>query len=221
MSVSRDDLQKGLDQTRAYWEARAKAPGNDLDKQEWSHKRTQRMRFEAFLLQHDLNGKSVLDVGCGLGDFYAHLQQRRIDARYVGYDLAEGMIEHCRERYPDQHFESGDFFETLSGRFDYTVAFGIHNVRVDSGRQILEMVTRRQYQLARIAAYVSLLTDRYIHFAPHLQAWHPEELLSLALQITPYVSLQHNYLHNDFSITLYHEPISKAGPDMLLKYEGE
>ena len=158
MNGEQSDLSAGLDQLRSYWEGRARSRLSDLEKLEWSHQRTQRMRFEAFLQEHDLEGKSVLDIGCGLGDFYAHLRQRGIHAHYTGIDISPSMVSQCRRRYGDARFESGNILEYApNSRFDYTVAFGIHNIRVAGGRAILDQVTDHQFRLASIAAHVSLI----------------------------------------------------------------
>jgi SAM-dependent methyltransferase len=193
MSAESDDLQAGLARTRDYWENRARSRLPDLEKLEWTHRRTQRLRFEAFLLDHDLDGKSVLDLGCGLGDFYAHLIRRGIAAEYTGYDISEAMIAQCRARYPGRHFECGDFLDYKpASRFDYSVAFGIHNIRVPGGRAVLDAVTWHQFALTGIAAHVNLLTDRRAAFAPHIQAWRAEEVLAMVLEITPHVALHHD-----------------------------
>jgi ubiquinone/menaquinone biosynthesis C-methylase UbiE len=42
----------------------------------------------------DLNGKRVLDVGCGKGRFARVLAQRYPQASIVGFDLAEAMLRH-------------------------------------------------------------------------------------------------------------------------------
>lgn len=73
------------------------------------------MRFEVFVLNHDLQGKSVLDVGCGVADFWDHLHLRGLNCDYVGVDIASGMIKLCRERYPELRFESVDTLESGSG----------------------------------------------------------------------------------------------------------
>ena len=212
-----DDIARGLDESRRYWDGRARAPGTDLEKLAWSHERTQRMRFEAFLLEHEVDGRSVLDLGCGLGDFYAHLRRRGLAVTYTGFDLSRQMVRLCRARYPEAAFEQGNILEyEPAHRFDFTVAFGIHNIRVTAGREILELVTGRQFALARIAAHVSLLTDRASGFAPEIQAWRAEEVLAMALRITPHVVLRHDYLHNDFSVTLYQAPLEKRRDDLLL-----
>lgn len=214
------EVEAGLAQVRSYWEGRARARLPDLERLEWTHRRTQRLRFEAFLADHDLRGRSVLDLGCGLGDFHAHLRQRGLDdVEYTGFDIAEAMARQCRERYPGVRFEHGDVLAYEPAcRFDYTVAFGIHNIRVPGGRAILERVTRHQFALSGVAAHVALLSDRDAGFAPHIQAWPVTEILAMALQITPYVALHHDYLPGDFSVTLYREPIGRSRIAAVLDY---
>ena len=205
-----------LAEVMGYWNQKARKGNTDCERIECS-RRAQRMRFETFLLYHDLTGKTVLDVGCGTGDFWDHLQVKGVAADYTGIDLSEEMISRCRERFPGVRFESGNI---LVGKakpsFDYTVSFGIHNIKVELGREILELVTRRQFDLCRVAAHVSILTDRYEGFAAHIQPWRAEEILTVALDITPYVVLRHDYLPNDFSVTLYREPLIDTLDDLLL-----
>jgi len=216
MTSKPDNVKSGLEQSCAYWDQRAAHSSTDCERVEQS-RRAQRMRFEAFLIAHDLQGRSVLDVGCGVGDFWEHLKRRGIACDYVGFDLAPEMIRRCLERFPGVPFKTGNLLEWDPGRsFDYVVAFGVHGIKVAGGRAVLESVTRRQFELSAMAAHTTLLTDRYAGFAPHIQAWNPEEALTLALQITPYVLLQHDYLPNSFSLTLYREPLIDTRKGLLL-----
>jgi len=43
---------------------------------------------------------TVLDLGCGTGHFYPDLRRRYPAARYIGLDLAQGMVEYARGRHP-------------------------------------------------------------------------------------------------------------------------
>jgi SAM-dependent methyltransferase len=211
------DPNVGLAHAQRYWDHRAKGQADNCAAVE-QNRRTQRTRFEAFVLYHDLAGKSLLDLGCGAGDLYAHLQTRGICCDYTGFDISPEMVRRCRERFPEVRFESGNILEWNPNRqFDYTVAIGIHAIKIDGGRQLLERITRRQFELCREATHVSSLTDRYLGFAPHIQAWHAEEILTMALNITPYVILRHDYLPNDFSITLYREPLIDTRRDLILE----
>jgi SAM-dependent methyltransferase len=176
------------------------------------------MRFEVFVLNHDLRGKSVLDVGCGVADFWYHLQARGIVCEFVGVDISMEMIRRCRLRFPALRFECVNIVEWDPARsFDYSVAFGIHNIKVEDGRELLERATRRQFELSRVAAHICLLTDRCQGFAKHIQPWRAEAILELALDITPYVLLRHDYLPNDFSVTLYREPLIDTRRDLILE----
>ena len=207
---------KGLKDTQSYWDNRARTVSDDAGAVEQSS-RTQRMRFEAFLMANDLSGRSLLDVGCGVGDLLQHLRRRQINCDYTGYDISPEMIRRCRERYPADKFEARNILEMApQPAFDYTISIGIHNIRVAGGREILEQVTRRQFELCRVAAHISILTDRFQGFAPHIQPWKAEDMLSLALSITPYVALHHDYLPNDFSLTLYRQPLIDTRPGLLL-----
>lgn len=199
-----------------YWNAKASGEASDCARIE-SGQRAQRMRFENFVIHHDLAGARVLDVGCGVGDFYDHLQRRGVACGYHGVDIAGQMIERCRERFPAARFEVADVTRwTPEEPCDYVVSFAIHNVRMEGGRELLETVTRRQFELCTRAAHVSLLTDRFAGFDPHIQPWRAEEVLSLALSLTPYVVLRHDYLPNDFSVTLYREPLIDTRSDLFL-----
>ena len=44
---------------------------------------------------------TVLDLGCGTGYFYPDLQRRYAAARYIGVDIAHGMVEYARSRCVD------------------------------------------------------------------------------------------------------------------------
>jgi SAM-dependent methyltransferase len=207
---------EGLEQARGYWDERASRAATDCERTE-QNRRPQRMRFEAFVLFHDLAGKSILDIGCGAGDFWEHLQARGIACDYLGTDLSPEMIRRCRERFPGVAFEAGNVLEWDTARqFDYTVAFGVHAIRVEGLREIMERITRQQFALSRVAAHVTFLTDRYSGFAPHIHPWNAEEMLRFGLSLTPYVVLRHDYLPNDFSLTLYREPLIDTRRDLKL-----
>lgn len=206
----------GLAGVQAYWEKKAANETADFARIE-SGPRGQRMRFENFALHHDLEDASILDIGCGVGDFHEHLRRRSFRGRYLGIDLADGMIARCRERFPEACFERRDLLSWQTDeRWDYTVALAIHNIRMPGGWELLESVTRRQFELCCRAAHVDLLTDRYAGFDPHIQSWNAEKVLGLALSITPYVVLRHDYLPNDFSVTLYREPLIDTRGGLLL-----
>jgi hypothetical protein len=127
------------------------------------------------------------------------------------------MIDRCRVRFPEVRFECGNFLKWKPGRrFDYVISIGIHNIRVPQAAALLRETTRRQFDLCDVAAHVSVLTSRYKGFARHIRPWRAEDVLKLSLDISSYVVLRHDYLPNDFSVTLYRAPLIDTRRDLLL-----
>jgi len=83
-----------------------------------------------------IQGKSVLDVGCGPGHYSITLAQRGA-ARVVGLDFAEGMLEiaasHAKEAGVGSQckFQTGDFLTYQAEPFDYVLAMGFMDYMAD------------------------------------------------------------------------------------------
>src|SRR6185295_12562206 len=80
---------------------------------------------KARMLRAHLDGvNSVLDCGCGGGDFLALADPGRRLARVVGVDVADRAIERARGtgRYTELHCAHvEDVADTIAGRFDLLV----------------------------------------------------------------------------------------------------
>ena len=57
-------------------------------------------RFRKMMELGDFNGKSLLDVGCGVGGFYGFLKERDVRVDYTGIDICEDMIRAAKQDYP-------------------------------------------------------------------------------------------------------------------------
>ncbi len=63
----------------------------------------------------DLNGKTVLDVGCGTGRYYSRFRQAGV-GRWMGCDLAPAMLERLRVKYPE-----AEVYEVIDHRLPFLV----------------------------------------------------------------------------------------------------
>lgn len=97
---------------------------------DWKDQASHRTRHAQFLrlLEGDRDA-SVLDLGCGYGDFLAFLRVEGHQGPYIGYDVVQAMIDAART----QHAESGNCEFVVGAEplsvCDYAVASGILNVR--------------------------------------------------------------------------------------------
>jgi SAM-dependent methyltransferase len=65
----------------------------------WNNAEAQGLRFDVMIGLSHLEGRAVLDIGCGQGDLAARLLERRVPfAHYVGVDALAEMIEAARGR---------------------------------------------------------------------------------------------------------------------------
>jgi SAM-dependent methyltransferase len=96
---------------------------------DWKDAAGQHLRHCQFLrLLAEDHDASVLDVGCGYGDFLPFLRAAGHRGRYIGYDVAAPMVEVARRLHgegPDRSFMVGVAPE---GGADYAIGSGIMNV---------------------------------------------------------------------------------------------
>ena len=90
----------------AFFDARYELlSGDDMAILEYPDRETQRLLFSRATSLVDLKGKSILDVGCGLGYLKGFLDEQGVPYKsYLGVDLARNMVKGARERF-------GDFFQ--------------------------------------------------------------------------------------------------------------
>jgi len=56
--------------------------------------------------RNEIEGKRILDIGCGTGRTTSYLNKHSNDC--IGIDYSLEMIRYCREKYPDKRFELCD-----------------------------------------------------------------------------------------------------------------
>lgn len=114
-----------------------------------------RLRYEKTILGCDpIEGKTVLDIGCGPGHFAIALAKRGA-AEVLGLDFAEGMLDVARRHAEAQgvgdrcQWEYGDFnAHPLRKSFDYCVVCGFMDYMEDPGAvvgKVLAHTNRRAF----------------------------------------------------------------------------
>lgn len=61
-------------------------------------------------LEFDWRGKSVVDVGCNVGELYEYVKQRGARS-YFGLDKREAEIQEAKRRYPEAKFYVGNILD--------------------------------------------------------------------------------------------------------------
>jgi SAM-dependent methyltransferase len=156
-----------------------------------------------------LNGRRILDVGCGFGDLLEFLTERGIRPIYTGLDICEPMIRHCRGRFAPGggRFVVGDVLEYRPDEaFDFVFASGIFGLETEDARARIRPSLERMFSWAGVAASANFLSRRSPSPADARVYVEPGEALDIGLALTPAARLDHSYLPNDFTLHLYKRP---------------
>jgi SAM-dependent methyltransferase len=118
-----------LSAVTAHYEQALAAHGPTARGVDWKDEAGQRLRHRQFLrlVEHDADA-SILDLGCGYGDFLPFLRAHGHRGRYVGLDIAPGMVATARRLHgegADRIFRQGS---ESPEPVDYAIASGILNV---------------------------------------------------------------------------------------------
>ncbi|MBI3500573.1 MAG: class I SAM-dependent methyltransferase [Bacteroidetes bacterium] len=149
---------------------------------------------------------SVLDIGCGYGDLWRHLQQNGWKGKYTGIDIVPGLINEANKRYPKINFRLTDI---TSGKFnevhDWVFSSGALTSKteeIDSHEHIRQML-QKMFALCRkgvSANFCSPLVDfeSDVNFHPQF-----DRILKITSELTKRFVLRHDYMPYEFTLYLY------------------
>lgn len=168
----------------------------------WSSAESQFIRFRVLAEVGIAPESSVLDVGCGLGDFYFFLQALGHRGTYTGSDITPGMIEVATSRFPNGAFLTADLLDHSASipMADYVVASGIFTYRTHEPMKFLCAIVDRMFALSQRGLAFNALSGFADIKEPNEFNPDPIEVLRHCLTLTPYVTLRHDYQRGDFTI---------------------
>ncbi len=165
-----------------------------------------RLQHEVHASAGDLNGKTILDIGCGLAHYYEFLRARGTAVDYIGYDIVPAFIESNRARYPEARFEIRDAMtEGIAHEADFVVMCEVVNNRYRdaSNLDVVKKVLTRAFDAAREAVTIDMVSTYVDYQVPEAYYFSPEEMFAFAKSLTKYVTLRHDYVPFHFTLMLY------------------
>ena len=162
------------------------------------------MRFDELTRIADLSGSDVLDLGCGIADFYPILSKKFPGLRYTGIDLVPEMIEYARVKYPEARFECRDILqEPLERTYDYVLISGMFK-RHTGGQRVPEIDGVEAFQNVRRGLAFNFIST-HVNFVAEDMAYHdPADVLNFCInQLSRKTALFHHYGRCDVSVFVY------------------
>jgi len=116
--------------TRKFYKASLKRYAQTPQGVQWHSKDSQRIRFEMILkmLPKDLHNITLVDAGCGFGDFYIYLQQHNITLKkYIGIDCLDFMCTIAQQNTQQQIIHADITTKTKLPVADFYICSGAMN----------------------------------------------------------------------------------------------
>lgn len=158
---------------------------------------TQMMQFLGITKMMPLNGKTVLDVGCGQGDFLTYMQKNNITPnQYVGIDICPDMINVARQKHVTADFRVTNLMEMpIDQQFDSVVCCSAFDLSLgtplDQHSYVKECL-KKLHALSKIACCVTFLTsvgDQETEAGIH--RYDPGKVFDYCLTLSPKAALAH------------------------------
>lgn len=170
----------------------------------WRSKRQQYVRFEILAGIGDLHRRSILDLGCGFGDFYDFLLGKGLEVDYSGYDISPKFIAIAKEKHPNLNFEVKDILkDPVEKKFDYVVSSGIFNHKISNNEQFIKEVFRKSLELSNQGIAHNMLSSCVDYRDAKLYYANPSEILSFCKTLSKRVTLRHDYMPFEFTAYVY------------------
>jgi SAM-dependent methyltransferase len=165
----------------------------------------QTFRFKKLSEIGVLTGRSVLDIGCGLGDFYPFLKSIYGDLTYTGVDIVPELVSHAAKKYPDAVFHCLDLLERpLDGKFDYVLISGVFNNERENVSELLRCLTTVAFQLCRLGLGFNFISNIVSQHDPSMAYHDPFEVFRFCMEnLSIRTTMAHHYERCDVAVFVY------------------
>lgn len=171
----------------------------------WINYASQAIRFKYLVKDLDIDGKTILDAGCGMGDLLPFLYAKSNKFSYLGVDSNKDFIKVASKRYFGHQFKVADVFsDNFSWKYDLVISSGVMNQNIEGWqKKRLEMITKL-FELCRhtlafnmAGSLSSIASDSKIAYAD------ANQILQFCRNLTSKVSLRSDYSTYDFTIIMH------------------
>ena len=167
----------------------------------WDKNRA-KLRFEILSSQWDLNNASIMDFGCGFGDFYDFLGRKNFAGfNYFGIDINPRFIEVAKNLHPEASFRVFNILkESLESKYDYIFASGVFNDKLNDNLAFIESVLQKFDEYSAKGFAANFLSDKVQYRHRHTFHAAPAYVLNLCYKFSNNVILRNDYMPFEFTI---------------------
>ena len=175
--------------------------GLDAKGVNWKSKESQYTRFEIIckLLPNNLNNFSIVDAGCGFGDFYNYLNEKNnLPKKYVGIDILDKMCKIARKRTLAKIITANICKDKLV-EADFYICSGAMNILSDFETHLF---IRNSYKYSKIGFIFNILYGDKKSETYNYMTKDKLKLLAKSLDVKR-VIIEDDYINNDITVGFF------------------
>jgi SAM-dependent methyltransferase len=174
----------------------------------WTSYASAARHYREFVRGLELQGKSVLDAGCGMGDLLPYIYAEAGDFDYLGIDITPEFIDIAQKRYAPHTFQVGDVFDgsIKPESFEVVLASGVMNHNESDWMTKRQQMIEQLFTIARevlvfnMAGSVGPKPAKQPSNVAYADAL---KVLQFCASLTPRLIFKTHYHPKDFTITMF------------------
>lgn len=212
-------LNKSLDlleiesATKQRYSKRYHSLGNDVKTLGWGSKKQQFYRFQQ-TLDVDFTTKTILDIGCGFGDYLTFLENNHVAINeYIGLDINQDLISQASKNHPNAIFKMESILDIDQNNLaDIGIMLGVLNLNLKDKMDNLEyskLFVSKAFEMVKEVLIVDFLSTNMTtdYEKEDFVYYHnPLEMLKFAFTLSNNVVLKHDYApipQKEFMLFIY------------------
>lgn len=171
----------------------------------WGKKGRANLRFEILLSQWNIENRTILDFGCGLGFLfdYIHSKKKLSIDKYLGIDINGEFIKHCKEIYPADKcdfFCTNLFSNSFDSKVDYVFSSGVFNHKLENNEEFIKSCFHEFDKIATNGFAVNFLSNKVDFEYDYTYHADPAFILDLCYKYSNNVVLRNDYMPFEFTV---------------------
>src|SRR3989344_7434016 len=171
----------------------------------WNSKFDQEKRFEVLLKIAEftgkgLQGKSILDVGCGFADLYDYIKKQVPDFKYTGIDINPENLKIAKENHKELNLILGNILDNKLPKFDFVISSGLFATKLEDNNNFIKDMINKMSELSNIGFSFNFLKKLY--FDSNLAEYDHKEVYTFCKKKFKEVMLLDNYLPDDATLLI-------------------
>ena len=155
---------------------------------------------------NQLNPERVLDVGCGLSNYYEYLISKKFIGEYIGIDVSLEMLEISKLKFPKNLYMCGELEEIQAElkEVDFIVSSQTFNRKLhfSDNYEEIESFIKSAVDIARHGVAFDLMSDHVDFFEEKHFYYSPERIFQFCKKEFKKVNLFHDLEGFEFVIQI-------------------